>query len=39
MIKAITGGSLIQSNFGAGNFEAVVFEPLISDEKYGTYVV
>lgn len=36
MIKAITGGSLIQSNFGAGNFEAVVFEPLISDEKYGT---
>ena len=36
MIKAITGGSLIQSNFGTHNFEAVVFEPFISDRKYST---
>jgi len=36
IVKAITGGCLIQSNFGAGNFEAVVFKPFISDEKYGT---
>src|SRR5687767_1961497 len=36
MIKAITGGSLIQSTFGTGNFEAVVFEPTIRDERYST---